>query len=301
MPTCYAGAARIRALPDDHRFGEARSGEILLVLEISLEPKITWQRIVTQRIDKALDDKEQSLIESIDARPAGANFNGAQDGVVMLRAGAGRPIGMMAPASGMHQYFPARLKKGEKPSKALKELKGMLTAQIQTTPEPFITVENVLKAEGKTFKGQSGGTLQVQGVKKEEDLLTLRVHVDIPHDLLIDAAPAPRTGLGFTAIPLPPPKPPAPPPPPPPPQGANAARVQPRATGGLELIDSKGQVLVPVSSSISAKVTGDRITHDYVLTYRVEKDQVDTAKLVLSASRSLTIDIPYSLKDVPLP
>src|SRR5262249_39290750 len=92
------------------------------------------------------------------------------------------------------------LKKGEKPAKTLKELKGTLTAEVFGPVKPIITVDNLLKAAGKTFKGDDGGSLEVLDVVKGDNEVTVTLALDAPADWPPGIAVA-----GVAAVPLAPP------------------------------------------------------------------------------------------------
>src|SRR5207245_2648901 len=54
-PTDYATAVRVRAQAKAGIFGHAPEGQILFALEMTPEPKITWQRLIGVKIAKAID------------------------------------------------------------------------------------------------------------------------------------------------------------------------------------------------------------------------------------------------------
>ena len=61
LPTDYRGAVRIRVLARADLFDNVPKGEIILPLEVSLEPKLQWQEFQSIRIVKAVDDRDQML------------------------------------------------------------------------------------------------------------------------------------------------------------------------------------------------------------------------------------------------
>src|SRR5262249_9008246 len=153
-PTAYAGAARVRAVKDAKHTPAAGEGESVIGLQISLEPKLVWRRLNTLRLDKAVDDQGQALDETA----APANTPGAGNAGPF---GPGVGVAFILPPDsapgfygGANLYASIRLKKGEKPAKMLKELKGTLTSEIFGPVKPIITVDNLLKAAGKTIKGK---------------------------------------------------------------------------------------------------------------------------------------------------
>jgi hypothetical protein len=48
-------------------------------------------------------------------------------------------------------------------------------------------------------------------------------------------------------------------------------------------------------------VGGGPNTPEWVLTFPLKKDQTEAGKLTYSASKSVTVDIPFTLKDIVLP
>src|SRR5262249_20649735 len=83
------------------------------------------------------------------------------------------------------QYLPVRIKKGEKAAKALKELSGVISAQILTPAVAHITADKVLEANGKTFKGTEGGAIKVTGVDKTENgPVTIRFELEQPANVV---------------------------------------------------------------------------------------------------------------------
>src|SRR5262249_1737652 len=120
LPTCYSGAVRVQAIDDvQQMLGGPATGEFLVGLKVSPEPKIRWQNFVNLRLDKAVDDQDQTLTQAADA-PAGPGgpaprFGPGGGGFV----GGGFGGAAFLPNFGtLHQYLPLRLKKGDKESKS---------------------------------------------------------------------------------------------------------------------------------------------------------------------------------------
>jgi hypothetical protein len=68
---------------------------------------------------------------------------------------------------------------------------------------------------------------------------------------------------------------------------------------GLTLQDEKGGYL-PCQIRTQWRAGGDgRPQMEYVLTYRAKKDVA--ARLVFSGRRTVTLDVPFTLKDVAVP
>jgi len=305
MPTCYAGAARIRALPPGGQPMDGipvKDAELLLNLQASVEPKIPHFGITNVRIEKATDDNDQNLGQSLPEAGGGETGIGIKPAIAPIR----RPYPVPVQMGG--QQASVRLKKGDKASKTIKELKGVINAQIVTAPEAVITVENILKAAGETAKGADGGYVKVLEVSQEKDgTIKMKVEVENPPNINngngVYPIPTPGGPGGIQieeAIPLPAGK-----------GGAglavelpveSKAYIVPVAANGLSLLDDKGAVIPAQVTGVSQQFNkGDRVPKmTYSFTFKPGEKQGEPAKLVLNGSRMLNVDVPFTLKDVPV-
>jgi hypothetical protein len=166
-----------------------------------------------------------------------------------------------------------------------------------------MSVEKILKAAGESAKGANGGNLKVVDVKKDDkDAVTLTVEVEMPADVIPTQGQATYPQVPPAGGPVP--VPPAPGGPVPvPPVRRPFIPVQPIYTGGyqgLNLVDDKGTSLpIRVTSSKQTR-KGDVFVMEHTLVYQPEKGQGEPAKLLFSASRIVTVDVAFTLKDVPV-
>jgi hypothetical protein len=331
QPTDDSSAVRVRAVGKSQMVVPALEGEVVLALEIAPEPKLQMQRLQGIKIDKAIDDQGQERSQVMANEVPGA------PGVpVPLPApGLARPAIARAPVmiwGGFHQQTPVHLKKAEKVAKSLKELKGTVSAQMLSESRPLITVDNLLKAAGKTVKGTDGGSIKVLEVNTEDrEKGTLRFEfeqpqgvfpgggVNMPVPVPIQVRPPIRRGPA-----LPPAGGAAPQPAPAPPQAAPGVQVQiqvqvqgnarvviagpigaPAFGGGvmgLTLVDDKGKEVPMQMSRMMGRggAPGGGFTTEYTVTFpRTEGQKL--AKLVYSGRKEIAIEIPFTLKNVPLP
>jgi hypothetical protein len=328
-PTAYVGAVRVRAMDNVQMFGAAEDKQLLVGLKVSPEPKIRWQQLVNVRVDKAIDDQDQKLMQAM--APMGENGPaiGGFPGAGFLPVGPGVPF-IGGGFGGIHQYVPVRLTKGEKASKSLKELSGTITAQVLAEPEVHITADNIAKAAGNTFKGKEGGSIKVNGYEANDDQVTIKLELDAPANVV----PPGQGGFGnggffpggggiqilpaIPAVPLPAPAAP----PAPAMKAAFAQQIQvqqiqiggggvviggPGGFGGfgspmgLELQDEKGNVIQATGyNSQFNGAPGGAFTQEHVMQFKLQKDQ-KPAKLVFKGSKSVNVEIPFTLKDVKLP
>lgn len=291
LPTCYAGSVRIRALPPGNEVGGLQDGEVPVLLEVTAEPRLQLLNLVSVRIDKAIDDQGQSLLQQV----ADAQENALPGNVVINGNVAARVAFVARPGlgGGAAQKTGVRLKKGEKPSRTLKELSGSITAQVQSAPEPLLTVENVLKAAGQTVKGPKSGFIKVIDATEDADKgqVRLRVQFQAPNNLAQGAGPVGAGQVVQVQVQV---------------QGAAQVQIQavPRFIGfggDFALIDAQGKELPLIGMTTDGRVAGNNAQIEHVLTFQAKKGQADGSKLVYRASRTINLNVPFTLKDVPLP
>jgi hypothetical protein len=317
LPTDDTCAVRIRAV--DGAGGQAPEGQALLSLEIAPEPKLQWQQLVSVRIVRATDDQGQELSQVGDATvaPALGVIGGGRvlrGAVALAQPAVGGPPVLW---NGPYPQTLVHLKKGERPAKSLKEVAGLLDVQVLTESRPLLTADNVLAAAGKSFKGKEGGSITVNEVLKGKDgQVTIRYQVQPPPDVLPAGNPVPgarrAAALPMQAFPA---------------VVGGPVQVQMQvqiiqaqiqlqrqaqvqvimrpggamtANNGVRLVDQKGEAL-PTSTTVNLRQKGAALEPEYELVYRPQKGRGEPARLVFYGRKSAAIDIPFTLKNVPLP
>ena len=274
LPTSYAGAVRIQALPPGGAPVDGmpvKEGEIVVNLHASAEPKFQSFGITNVRLDKATDDNDQGMSQAQVETPVDTPY--AQPApTVIVRPNPGVVMGGTQAS--------IRLKKGDKAAKSVKEMKGVVTASVITAPEAMITVDNILKAAGETVKHDDGGYVKVLEVTKDNDgTIKLKVEVEQP----------PALGNVYPVLP--------------PGGGLKRGGLRPYQPAGglgmLVLMDDKGTAIPSQISAVSQEVNDGLLKITYSLTCKPGEKQT-AAKLVLNGSRTLTVEAPFTLKDVPL-
>lgn len=290
LPTHHAGAARIRALPPDPALAGKSPTEIRFTLGLGLEAQLPLLRLINVRIDKALDDQGQTLesATTVTAPP------GPGDNTLPLFIGnaGGLPRAIMGTAG--QQPVPIKLKPSEKPSKLLKDLTGVLAVEVRTPPEPVMVVDNILKASGQLVKGKSGGSLKVHDVARQDDgSYKIRVELQTPSDANANNAAMQLQGQGVIRI--------------------QVIRINGNVIGGnggwfdggdlgLSLVDAQGgKFQLAANPTRDFKFANNVVTHDATLHFKPNPGQGEPAKLLYTTTRPATIEIPFTLKDVPLP
>jgi|SRR5579884_487062 len=344
LPTDDHSAARIRVLGKSDQFGSAPEGEIILALEVSLEPKLQWQVFQSIHIDKVVDDQDRQLAQVIPQVEGAPGIAGNPAIVLPGQAGAQQMQAIMQLQarqrmiqrrigwSGLNQQVPVQLRKGAKAAKSLKELQGVLTAQVLTEARPVITADNLEKAAGKTFKGQEGGSIKIVDVKAEENQTTVQLEFEQPpYDRVVPAQPNVLPGVGIRNVAprgmMPPPPPPAPPAgklaqppavqrpaaknPPglaPVVRPGSGPRQRMDSMNGLSIQDDNGQTIPidggrsQVSFQFERQANGPaKQVLIWTLVCPHEKEKAKPSKVVYLGRKSVAVEIPFALKDVPLP
>jgi hypothetical protein len=274
-----SGAVRFRTLPGGMSLGKLSTlkgdKELVFGLEILPEPSLAWERVQTLHITRAVDDQGQ-VLEVTQMAPAAEQLPSPYDEVFY----GGYPGNASNNNGG--QRVPLRLALGRKPSASLKELTGVATIKMQTTSQAIATIDRILDANGKSAKGSDGSFLKVVEVKAEEGG-KFRIHVKI--DQPPEENPNPWgwgwrgmmwRGMGDSG------------------EGADSSV----STGNLALFDARGNLIRLVSKEQLPDDTGNN--EEYHFVYQVPRGAPEPAKLVLQGRRPVTIDVPFTLKDVPL-
>lgn len=284
-PTHVIGALRIRALSPGHPHRDhlPQPGDTHLVLDVAPGPGLGWHSLVSVRVDKAIDDRGQRLVQR------GASLGGAGlDGDDEIRFLLAEQVGVTsAPGPGYRHQIPVRLKLGALPSKQVKELHGTLAAEVLTPPGPLMVIDDVVKAAGRSVRGEEGGLLTVAEASREaEGRVRLKVRLETPPPpqswrrfgaaALLNGQVLAQRRLLF--------------------QGDDRADTPPSE---LILLDAKGEVIPRREGRGTGKGVGT--AHEYELTFQPRPGQSEPARLVYNGRRLVVIEVPFTLKDVPLP
>jgi hypothetical protein len=292
MPTYYAGALRMRLLPKAAGGAPGATtgaplnkpeGESLLTVEVTPEPKMGWQNVLSLRVERMIDEKGNELKAPLPYLRDPYEFD---DNEWEMRAWRGyNPGGQQQ--SNLAKQVPLRLQ-NVKDVKKLKEIHGYVAAEVLTPMQPLMSMEDILNAAGKTVEGESGGSIKVMEVKREEKgQVVIHVVVEKPtinsSGMDFNAMAMGRVRVwrgGFT------------------PQPENEVDSLGRT---LSLVDEKGQAFK--LSAVQSKVVDPEVgaTMEYTLTFQPPAGAPKPVKLTYIGQRLTTIDVPFVLKDVPLP
>jgi hypothetical protein len=287
-PTHYAGAMRVRILPriaanapgqnDGTPVNQAGAGTLLTV-EISPEPTLGLQNILSVRVDKVLDEDGDEL-----KAPLPYISDPVATGPVTWARGWADSGGPGRADQDLSKRVPIRLHAPDG-VKRLKEIRGSVAAEVLTPHQPLVTVEDILNAADKKVAGKNGDALKIVEVNRDDKgQVVVRV--------VVEKAPTPQAafapamgivmfpGVGVVAGA------------PQPPDGAVNA-----IAGFLSLVDEKHQAFKLIAAEDQVL---DTQANEYRLTFQPPSGAPKPAKLIYSGQRHTTIDVPFVLKDVPV-
>jgi len=289
LPTHFAGAVRIRALPRHMLPGQGKvAGETGFTLEVSPEPRMQWQGVLNVNVDRAIDNHGQTLTCQATTQPAMATGDLiaqgiAPNGIVIIN---GYPVNQ-----GMSQRLvPVRLKSEKEPSRAVKELRGRITAQVQTAPQALVTIDNVLKSVDKSVDGPDGLTVKVLKAEKQASgAVSIKVQMDMPNQGGMNVwGVNGRVFIKRRMI-----------------VNGNvvvSSELMDGGNSGLMLVDAKGKNFRLTNTQQEAmNFNGNTFQQNLALTFQPQAGQAEPAQLLYKGPRTVIIDVPFVLKDVPLP
>lgn len=284
-PVCYAGALRVRIGQQTQRTKD----EIVLPLEVSHQPNVLWEQLVDIRIDKAVDEHGQELVQAL---PIG-DTNVAQINRVVMGLGNG----MVLNAAGGLEKLPDQngaihLRAGARPSKKLESISGTIVGHMRTPVQTLVCVENIRKQAGKTFRTRYGESLQVTEVTEQpKGAVKLQVRLTEPPTSLVipgNGRIAARANLVLRG------------------QQVVFNRLGARLDGTLQIDlvprDSKGRAMpIEPRQQTAVSFVGNLITTDVTIIVKPPQDQATLEKLEWMGQHSATVEVPFTFTNVNLP
>jgi hypothetical protein len=280
LQVSYAGAARVVLKHPPPAKGAKPAKYYDLVLEASAEPRLLGFTLLgVPTITRAVDEHGQRLSFVLDPPlPGKPRPNPADLGpLIDLLDVTNMPARRLAP-----EGMTVRLQPGAKPARKLRELSGALVAQVLVPNSALATVDNVLKAGGKSFPVHGGGRLLLDAVSKAGDddyAVTIKLEGLSTFPGTASNGPLRNNALVFG--------------------GAT-----PVTDLQAELFDAAGHKL-PYSAGpnfgIESDAEGQPLRTVVTGNVRREKGHGEPARLVLTGMYGATVTIPFRFSDVPLP
>jgi hypothetical protein len=274
-PTHLAGSARFRALPPAAR----QPGVQLLTLEATVEPALRWRQVITVRLDRIVDDQGQARKGGLAPPPPAVAA--PQRGMVIINGQMIEP-----PDDGPRddgRMISLRLEPAPKEARTLKELTGVVTALVQSAPEDLVSVHDILKAAGKRFPGPQGSTVHIGEVTRlTSGAIRLRLEVQAVPRKLSDGSG--DQVFNQTII-------------------INGRRLGEReevlSAQNFILLDAQGKAISVTAAVNTGKNQG--ALQEYEVTYLPAEGQAAPTWFVYRDRRSAVVEIPFTLRNVPVP
>jgi hypothetical protein len=278
-------AFRVRALKPSfaqNKYDEIK-GEVTIHLDIDPAPGVAVREIVGIEVRKATTDDGRALTAAypdpptvgpftVDAQMLVRQMTIAYDDVLVERIGANQAV---------------TLKTGGLRPQKLAELQGVIVARVITPPEPVVTIPRLLRPGSReaTADGMSVQVREVATGKDNRVIIQARVVTrNDPRDDVVNL-PIQMKGRARQFIRI-----------------QRGVRSGPSDVADLKVVDAAG---VPIRG-LSAKVTaanfdGVNLIEDVTLSFEKPADGADALGLTLMGKRPAIVEMPFVLKDVPMP
>jgi hypothetical protein len=164
----------------------------------------------------------------------------------------------------------------ESNAKTLKELEGVITAEVLTPPEPILTIDNIMKAA--TGESARKGEYQFEVVDRSESNGQIRLRIRVQMPIRND----------FVAF-----------------QGRGGLVIQGDGIGGgqaqIQLRDASGKAISTTSMQLMEQ-SFDGITQTSLYSFAISKKASPApASFAVVGRRLATVEVPFALKNVLLP
>jgi hypothetical protein len=300
LPAAVDSIVRIKVLPTDAPGSAVTKGsnEISFVLNVTPAPSLTWQGCLGVDVRKAIDERGLSLAQS-HLRGTGAIATGDEEAFanlvfapqgamvmkqVIVNGGGQIWLGddgaMQGQNPGNPRHVTVTLLGKEARSKTLKELHGMVTAQVLTPPQALLTIENIHKTTSKDKV--ENGDHRIQIAEKSTDkagFVRLRFRLETP--VSNDVGNQFGWGLNRGGI-----------------VGDFAFSEQPT----IVFEDAGGKTIKNVSLNIvEQSFNGKTQSSEYVAVVHTRGNGAETVKMMLTGRKSVCLEVPFVLKNIPLP
>jgi hypothetical protein len=269
LPTHQCGAIRFRALrPQTTSVGGVSASMLGFVLEVTPEPKMAWQGIVETRIERAVDDQGQSRTYLAVTTPPSLEAEIRW----LIETDFRRPA--------YPSQVPIQLLPADKPAQRLREVKGHITAQVLTQPETVLEIGAILQAVGQTFPGSEDTRVKVvEASNPPKGPIKIRLQVEGPAgaQAVWNVAGMARANRRWN----------------------NNYAAQ--TSGSIwTLFDAEGRSFRRLGYEVVQASNGNGAVQEVHLTFQPDHSLGTPARLVETGRRTVLLEVPFVLTDVPL-
>ena len=290
MPVSTAQAFRVRAMPIDpaqDKYDDIK-GEVTLHLDIDTAPGVPLREIVGIEIRKATAEDGRPLASAYPVPPFSGGINTVDQLVMQQLVVASGEYSIENPSGGNHARAVTLKTDGLHPKK-IAELQGVVFAKVLTPVEPILTVGQFLKTSGRETTAD-GMTVQIKDIKTIGDgRAVVQIRLTTRTDQMDDVLNLPVQMKGrvqqFIRI--------------------NRGGRLHADVGGLpdfKVFDATGQPLKGISARVHGmSADGTTMTQDVELTFEKPVQGTERLSLALMAKRVAVVEMPFVLKNVPIP
>lgn len=277
--------ARIKALPANFPalIAGKSANEIAITLDVTPEPSVSWIGIVDVEVRRAMDEHGTSLTQSL-VRNNSTTLNDAnwQAGVPIMILN-GRPVAVdpdlfeLAGAPLQQRHVSFRLLSNDIPSKMLNELEGTVFANVLTPSQTLVTIDNLLTAKINHEVKRSLYSLNILDRKMQRSTLYIRLRMEVPlsessfTNQMIGTFDSMTGNLGLQ-------------------------RIEFAYESGKSIANT---CLRLIDDSVNGQIYSSEIMA--VIPMNGEKNEDGVVKLTLSGRKTACVELPFRLKNVPLP
>ena len=293
LPGDRRTAVRILALPASfpgHRV-TLGTGETALCFEVAPTPGLNWIDVSAVKITRLTDDAGRAGGGGTAKQMEGANSD-FEGGVVVWGGGGpgfgwGGPGMRFDPRTGAPIYpdtFPnprvisVPLKLATPTAKSIKRLEGAVLGEIMLTNQTLLTITDPTKSVGTLFDGAGQLRMTVLGVgETKTGAATVQVQLQYPSPWSVSA----RRGFNPGGI----------------------WPEAPRSTNQLPTVQAFDAAGKPMTASNNghSDSSDDGLTMYQHMTLTFRKDAGVPAKLVVTGSKPMVVEVPFVMENVPLP
>lgn len=285
VPGDRSTAVRVLVLPPSFPAHKVTlgTGEITLALDVTPAPGLGWQDVVGVRVSKLIDSTGRAGGAGMEKRGGSDQFNDFNGMVVFARPGVAMRFdtnGNIIPPDTLAnpRVVTIPLKLGGPSAASLKRLEGSVFGEVMVPNQHLIAIENPKQNAGKSYPGPGDLKAVVAELKEPAGagaLGSIKVQVESPSQYAL----AMRK------------------------RGWNPGWPEsPRMNQGnkIEAFGADGKPF-PIINNGFSEISDDGMTavYTYALTFR--PGQGVPAKIVVVGPKSVTVEVPFAMENVPLP
>lgn len=255
-------------------------GESQFCIKIDAAPALSMQGIVGIDVRKAIDNNQRRLLA---ASTTGFGVGESPEEVVMIQKGMVDLDNMGVGPFGAQRYQGVALKSEGIRPKQLEELVGVVALEALTSAEPLFTIYDITNPDAKRAATDQGLKCQITGTRKS-GLSYMLVSVQLEMSNMDEMMNFPVQFKGrvrpFVRF--------------------QRSGTDPNGLPKMILQDQTGKVLK--HAVVSTRMESDGLNMHYQLELRIEQPTAtDRVSLTVEGRRSVTLEMPFALKNVPLP